>query len=418
MAAVETEGTELTAGLRALLRSGIVALAGVGAGAVFLILGVAGVALKSQCGDSASGLCADAAIVQAADDGITADTDEEINADAVDGIVADGSTAVPELVQRPAMAAAEGASARAFALPSPRETALRTAESLIDGTFALVENADAGPASAEAQQAAAVTGTSPAEPERTLTKSAVEAPAAIAKRSVTSVPVDGEGRPIWSTRTEVASAASNAAAEMVEGRGPGDGPEPGVDPLAFAAAVAETPPQPQTRPKTASLPAPAAEAVTAETAGERPRVGGSPVNVRASPDRDAARLFVLAAGADIRATHAERGWVRVVAEGDRAGWVYGTYLVGVETDALPAAEGQVAAVAPEAEPAPQAAAASDVRTVRGQGVNVRANPSGDRLFALAGGTEVRVTGTERGWVRITDPQGRSGWVYARYLSGG
>ncbi|WP_299644663.1 SH3 domain-containing protein [Devosia sp.] len=77
-----------------------------------------------------------------------------------------------------------------------------------------------------------------------------------------------------------------------------------------------------------------------------------------------------------------------------------------------------AAAAPvKAKPAKAAPAPGDTRTVAGQGVNVRAGPgkSQGKLFALAGGEKVKVSENQRGWLRVTDDQGRTGWVYKTYV---
>jgi hypothetical protein len=80
-------------------------------------------------------------------------------------------------------------------------------------------------------------------------------------------------------------------------------------------------------------------------------------------------------------------------------------------------------VRPDRAASPAAAtAAPHSGTVRvvGTGANVRAGPSRsrDRLFALAPGQEVKVTDSQRGWRKITDSRGRSGWIYSDYLAGG
>lgn len=54
-------------------------------------------------------------------------------------------------------------------------------------------------------------------------------------------------------------------------------------------------------------------------------------------------------------------------------------------------------------------------TVLGAGANVRSNPSksgGKVVFALAGGETVTVIDSQRGWLRVRDDQGRTGWIYA------
>jgi SH3-like domain-containing protein len=80
--------------------------------------------------------------------------------------------------------------------------------------------------------------------------------------------------------------------------------------------------------------------------------------------------------------------------------------------AAEAAEREVAAAPPARK-----AASRDVRTVKGQGVNVRSGPSSSagKLFALAGGVEVTVTDNKRGWLRVTDKRGRTGWAYSSFL---
>lgn len=86
---------------------------------------------------------------------------------------------------------------------------------------------------------------------------------------------------------------------------------------------------------------------------------------------------------------------------------------------------QTAEAATAAEPAPvpapkrPTAAAADTRTVGGKGVTVRSGPStsNGRLFALASGQKVTVMGKKRGWLRIVDERGRSGWAYSSYFRG-
>lgn len=69
------------------------------------------------------------------------------------------------------------------------------------------------------------------------------------------------------------------------------------------------------------------------------------------------------------------------------------------------------------KPTPAASSDPDLRIVAGQGVNVRSGPgkSKEALFALPGGAEVTIGANERGWLEITDDQGRTGWVYKDYL---
>lgn len=73
--------------------------------------------------------------------------------------------------------------------------------------------------------------------------------------------------------------------------------------------------------------------------------------------------------------------------------------------------------APDREPEPEPQAAPAIRTVAGAGVNVRSGPSNGsgKLFALAGGTTVEVTGEDRGWLNVVDAEGRSGWAYSEFF---
>lgn len=91
--------------------------------------------------------------------------------------------------------------------------------------------------------------------------------------------------------------------------------------------------------------------------------------------------------------------------------------------ATPAApERAASAVDPAPAPAPSSLAyapgSGDAATVTGQGANVRSKPQmtgSEVLFALRGGAEVTIAAMQRGWARVVDESGRSGWMYARYL---
>jgi len=77
-----------------------------------------------------------------------------------------------------------------------------------------------------------------------------------------------------------------------------------------------------------------------------------------------------------------------------------------------AVEAPVPAPLSERPPEPQV----DARTIR-SAANVRATPSrsGEVLFALDTGTAVTAGRTERGWIEVTDPKGRTGWVYGDFV---
>jgi SH3-like domain-containing protein len=248
--------------------------------------------------------------------------------------------------------------------------------------------------------------------------SAEEAPStAVAKRVVRSVKINANGDPVWPMsayaeamdRVDVASTAAAAIAAEVPVEESAAVTVAAVEPL----ALTESAPEPQ---------------VAAEPDKHLARVTGGPTNVRSGPARSHKRLFVLAEGTEVEPLAATSGWVRIVDDEGRAGWIFGEFLEGLDLASLPAPppeDVEVAAVAPEpepaparAEPAPQRAASGDTRTVKGQGVNVRSGPSSSngKLFALTGGTEVTVVDTQRGWLKITDPKGRTGWAYSSYLN--
>lgn len=97
-----------------------------------------------------------------------------------------------------------------------------------------------------------------------------------------------------------------------------------------------------------------------------------------------------------------------------------------QPEVVPAAPKQQVA---EVEPAVVKAAAAPKKapiiratgkggTIKGQGANVHADAkkSSGVLFAITGGSKVKVLGSSKGWIHITDPKGRSGWVYKDYIS--
>jgi uncharacterized protein YraI len=350
--------------------------------------------MQAQCATGAAlGFCPEVAAAVAAVPVEAGSTEPELPATEV--AVADAAPQPAELV-----------------LPDTRDNALKSAGGLIAGTFdALViedmGSDDAAPSETEVTAVAeAESVVAEADGASEITASP---PLALAKRTVTSVPVGSDGQPDWSVarraEPEETSAAAVAARDVATNAGPQD-----VEPLAFAAPP-ETAPRPLPRPETvASVP-------ESEASNDRVTVE-SAVNVRAGPSGSHTRLFVLPKGVDVRATHAQGGWVRIVDGENREGWVYSDYLERFDIASLPAPEAgdiQVAA-ATEAPSSPS----GDVRTVKGQGVNVRSGPSSSngKLFALRGGTKVTVTEENRGWLKVTDPEGRTGWAYEDYLTGG
>jgi uncharacterized protein YgiM (DUF1202 family) len=140
------------------------------------------------------------------------------------------------------------------------------------------------------------------------------------------------------------------------------------------------------------------------------------VNVRSGPGRSNARVFVLAAGASVTVSEMSKGWLHITDDDNRDGWAYGESFDGKAVEGLTVPEATEVAVATVTDVAPPAA---NTATVLGQGVTVRSGPgkSNAALFALTGGTSVTVLENQKGWLRITDPKGRTGWAYKDFLSG-
>jgi uncharacterized protein YgiM (DUF1202 family) len=63
------------------------------------------------------------------------------------------------------------------------------------------------------------------------------------------------------------------------------------------------------------------------------------------------------------------------------------------------------------------AAGGSERIVSGSGVTVRSQPGHDgaRLFALTAGQHVTVSGTQRGWLHVTNAKGQTGWAYSSFF---
>jgi len=135
------------------------------------------------------------------------------------------------------------------------------------------------------------------------------------------------------------------------------------------------------------------------------RVGDSSINVRSGPSQDNKRLFALKAGVDVDVAGKADGWVSITDDKGREGWVDATLLDNLDLEAVPVVKDP-----PAAEPA-------NVKQVTGSGVTVRAGPgkSNKQLFNLSGGSEVTVADQSKGWLKITDAKGRTGWAYKDYV---
>jgi hypothetical protein len=100
--------------------------------------------------------------------------------------------------------------------------------------------------------------------------------------------------------------------------------------------------------------------------------------------------------------------------------------VPLPTPARASEVAKTASIAAPAKAAPMKAApmkATDVQSamlVGGSGVTVRSGPgkANAQVFPLAAGQRVTVTGIQKGWLHITDAQGRAGWAYSAYFKAG
>jgi len=150
---------------------------------------------------------------------------------------------------------------------------------------------------------------------------------------------------------------------------------------------------------------------------ETVRVGDSSVNVRSGPSPQSKRLFALAAGAEVDVTGKVTGksgnWVAITDGSDRDGWVDASLLDNVDLGDVPVVKNPPAVEAA----APTKSSAS--KKVASSGVTVRSGPgkSNKSLFNLSGGSAVTVLDESKGWLKIKDPQGRTGWAYKSYIKG-
>ncbi len=408
---------------RAVVRSGVVVFAGLGVGAAFLVMGIAGVALRSQCPE---GSC----LNETFDPVVTGSTEPEFESETIMAM------RQPEVAFDPAPVSA-------------REVDLAKAGGMIAATFEVLVDPQRVTAAAPEVEVAEATA------EETTADTAPST--MIAKRVVRSVKVNAAGDPVWPVssyaevmdRVDVAATPAAAAIEAEVSTTTKAGEAEASTAVAAIEPAAATSSAAAVEPLVLDEPAETPATAVAEPSRQLVTVQGKATNVRAGPSKDHERLFVLDKGAEVEALAATAEWVRIVDGKGRAGWIWGEYLAGLDMDALPAPPPEEIAVAatPEPEPAVEpevetaslappeeevaapvpakkkaakkaAAAAGDVRTVLGQGVNVRSGPSSSagKLFALVGGSEVTVSETQKGWLKITDKEGRTGWAYKSYLN--
>lgn len=376
-------------------------------------MGVAAVSWRSQCeANPNAGICflsAPAASTTAA------------------SIVPKRAPTIPELAveasaaPEPTLAASAATPAPAemvIAAPAPAEAEMVAAAEMMNSTFATlsvlkaeINGSDPAPDPLQAAVTASV------EEGVAATPLTAELPkpdplGAPTKRTVKLIPISPTGTPV----TSAASDAINAAEQddlpraVATQQFAAVEPDPSLEPMAFATAPT---------------------AVPAGTPARVLEVDDNLVNVRSAPSTDAEKLWVLKRGDDVQALAVAGDWVQVQITEDKVGWMLGEFLGEANLDDLPQEE-QVAAVvdapvaAPAAEPvvvddavAVVPPSGGDIRRVTGGGVNVRASASssGEKLFALGPGEMVTVVETERGWLRVTDDQGRTGWLYEDFVTG-
>ena len=454
----------------ALLRSGIAAVTIAGVGAAFLILGVAAVSWRTQCAaQPGAGICFGAPAEEPVAAGAPAVPEFKASADVVADVVATPSeprlepepvavaeTAAPAIVPEAETMPVETVVA-SVAQPAPVVAPdLAETPTAVDVANMMASTFEALTEMKAAVNAAAATG----EPVKLPTEPELAASAAPATEVAAVEPVPAAA-PAETAVPDVAVAAvepqtqielpkPQALAISQPGTAPTKrtvkvipvGPE-GVaeSAAATAAAIAVTPAD------TAAIEPPEvlafAGAAATPTARRPLEVNDNLVNVRSGPSTDAEKLWVLERGDEVQALAVAGDWVEVEVSEDKTGWMLREFLTEADLTGLPeqevpaVAETDVASIAePEAVAEPEVAEteqlvaeavtgtatdlSGDVRTVLGAGVNVRSSPSSgaEKLFALPGGRKVSVSETQRGWLKVTDDQGRSGWLYKDYVSGG
>lgn len=391
----------MTVPFRALVRSGVVVFSGFGAGAAFIVLGIAGVAFRADC-EGPAGTCAEAAAI-------------------VDPVVT-GSTE-PDVIVKVKQPSAEFEPIRL----AESDVGLEEASGLIESTFALL---------ADPEKIAKVMP----EPTEIAAVPVSDSPrGAVAKRVVKSVKLDAMGNPVWPPAPSGAVGGVNNAGGIAtaEAAIEAEVPAGGEGRLEVATLAETVEVEPLAFGATGSAANAAATELVAEVAATPDpdnfmvTVDLGPLNVRSGPSTRHRKIASLATSEEVRATGRQGKWVLISDSDGVEGWVFADHLKSADFSILPetAEEIEVASVEPEAatveetaaEPEVEVAAApasSDGARVKGQGVNVRSGPStgSGKLFALVGGTEVTITDRSKGWLKITDDRGRSGWAYSSFLA--
>ena len=302
-------------------------------------------------------------------------------------------------------------------LPAPAEAEMVAAAQMMNSTFATlsvlkaeINGTDPAPDPLQAavtesiEQAVAATPVTAPLPEP-------EPLGAPTKRTVKLIPISPTGTPVTSAASVAIDAADDPYQRAVAQQVAAVVPDPSIEAMAFATPTATA---------AAGTPARVLE------------VDDNLVNVRSAPSTDAEKLWVLKRGDEVQALAVAGDWVQVQISEDKVGWMLGEFLGEANLDGLPQEEVasvvSTTPVAPAAEPvvvddtvaeAAPTQTGGDVRRVTGGGVNVRASASSqaEKIFTLGPGEEVTVTDTNRGWLLVTDDQGRTGWLYEDFVTG-
>lgn len=388
-------------------RSGVMALAIAGGGAAFLVMGVAAVSWRSQCeANPSAGVCFLSAPTPATTTAVVAKRAEP----------AVPQPAAPELAveAEPALAAASTTPDPVLPADPPPQQAMVAAAEMMSSTFDVLSDLKAeingsDPAPDPLQTAVVASAEQTADPAALPTPTPLN-PAAPTKRTVKLIPISPTGTPVTSAASDAIDAAEDQAPRAVAlQQVVAADSDPALKPMAFADPATSVP---------AGTPARVLE-VTENLA-----------NVRSGPSTDSEKLFVLEDGDEVKALAVAGDWVHIEIDNGKSGWMLGEFLSDADLDGLPEESVDVAAAPAVAEePAAEAVATDvaevspsggDVRRVLGSGVNVRASASSkaEKIFVLAPGEQVTVTDNNRGWLKITDDQGRVGWLYEDFVTGG
>jgi uncharacterized protein YgiM (DUF1202 family) len=442
------QGNYLAVRFETAIRSGVMALAIVGGGAAFVVMGVAAVSWRAQCENNPqSGVCFLSG-TESRTYGIVARQAEpapvpQFSAETAAEQVVAAVAPAPETVA-PVMTLPKAVESAAAAVPSIPDAETTVAELPAPVEPAAPEGAAVGAMMVSTFETlsalkAKINGDDPApDPLQAAVVAAVAPP-----QPYQAVPPAGDA----SAEDPTAAASIDTALPTPAPLAPdtrvvklipvGPNGAPIMTPATAAIDAAE-----QDQPRAVALAQPAADSADALAFANNPgaipvaedarllEVQDNLVNVRAAASTESKRLFVLEEGDEVKALAVSGAWIQIEDDRGRSGWMLGEFLGPAGDDSETTT--QVAAVAPrtEADPVPPQAPAeeiaeavessNDVRRVLGQGVNVRsgASTSSEKLFALAPGEQITVHDNSRGWLKITDDQGRTGWVYKDFVSGG